>query len=98
MASLLLLEGLLPPECSPSVQGYRPQGKVPICAWLPTLGERFQSVQGHLPLECFHGLAQEALQVEHLLHQEALDGRLLPAGWVDALGRRPPHTDLMFEL
>lgn len=49
------------------------------------------------PLEGFHQLAQQILQVEDLLHQEALHRRLLSAGWVNALSRLPPHQDLMLE-
>lgn len=50
------------------------------------------------PLEGPHQLAQQTLQVEDLLHQETLDGRLLAAGWVDALSRLPPHQDFVLEL
>lgn len=49
------------------------------------------------PLEGFHQLAQQILQVEDLLHQQAFDRRLLSAGRVDALSRLPPHQDLMLE-
>lgn len=49
------------------------------------------------PLEGFHQLAQQILQVEDLLHQETLHRRLLSAGRVNALSRLPPHQDLMLE-
>lgn len=52
---------------------------------------------GVQPLEGFHQLAQQILQVEDLLHQEAFHSRLLSAGRVNALSRLPPHQDLMLE-
>ena len=51
-----------------------------------------------LPLEGLHHVTQRALQVQDLLHQETLDGRLLAARGVDPLGRLPPHQDLMLQL
>lgn len=49
------------------------------------------------PLEGLHHLAQQTLQVEDFLHQEAFHRRLLPAGGVNALSRLPPHQDFMLE-
>lgn len=49
------------------------------------------------PVEGLHHLAEQTLQVEDLLHQEALHRRLLPAGRVDALSRLPPDQNLVLE-
>lgn len=51
-----------------------------------------------LPLEGPELLAQEALQVENLLHEKTLDGGLLSAGGVDPLCCLSPHQNLMLQL
>lgn len=49
------------------------------------------------PLEGLELLAQEAFQIEHLLHKKTLDGSLLSAGRVNAMGCLPPHQNLMLQ-